>query len=293
VDFYVYVHKKKTDGSVFYVGKGKGKRAWKKSCRNEWWKRIEEKHGRTVEIIARGLSEDEAFALEAKAIAAYGRDNLCNLTDGGEGGKSPSEDTRKKMSAAHKGKIVSEITKERHRVASTGRRHSEETKEKLRRINLGKVYGPKSEEVRRKISEAKKGQKFTDAHCAAISAAKVGKKKGPMPDYVKEALRLANTGRALSKETREKISKSNQGKRHTPETIKRMTEHNKRNNAARRKPILCSNGLLFEYSDDAEKWLRDNGKPAASRANIVSCCTGKLKTAYGFTWRYASKADLP
>ena len=51
MDFYVYVHKKKTNGEVFYVGKGSGKRAWSAFGRNSLWKRTADKYGWLVEIV--------------------------------------------------------------------------------------------------------------------------------------------------------------------------------------------------------------------------------------------------
>ena len=45
MDFYVYVHKKKSNGEVFYVGKGSGKRAWSSFGRNEIWQRTANKYG--------------------------------------------------------------------------------------------------------------------------------------------------------------------------------------------------------------------------------------------------------
>lgn len=102
--FYVYLHKKNTDKSVFYVGKGTGKRAWKKSQRSEYWKRIEKKHGRIVEILKNELNEQEAFDLEKETIKFYGRKNLCNLNDGGFGGINPSKETKIKMRLARIGK---------------------------------------------------------------------------------------------------------------------------------------------------------------------------------------------
>lgn len=88
-EFYVYIHRKKSNNDVFYVGKGKGKRAYDTSSRSEYWKRVYLKHGRIVEIIESGLSECDAFELEKEMIIFY-RNNgykLANLTDGGEGAK--------------------------------------------------------------------------------------------------------------------------------------------------------------------------------------------------------------
>ena len=132
MDFYVYVHKKKTTGEVFYVGKGTGKRAYHKTKRSKFWKNIVEKHGYVVEFIEVGLQEWYAFELEQNLIAYYGRRDLeegclVNATEGGEGSAGhlwtadmkewrsqktkeqfSSAEMRKKASDAKKGKRLSE-----------------------------------------------------------------------------------------------------------------------------------------------------------------------------------------
>lgn len=109
----VYVHKKSTDGSIFYVGKGKGKkRAYAKSSRTELWKRTEAKHGRTVHIVFDGLSNEDACALESLIILQIERKNLVNFTNGGEGapGRAVSEKTREAVRLKNKGKPPSRQT---------------------------------------------------------------------------------------------------------------------------------------------------------------------------------------
>lgn len=287
MEFYVYAHRRNDTGKIFYIGKGCGKRAWKKSCRSDWWKRIEAKHGRSVEIISRRLPESDAFELEHLIIEEIGIGNLCNLRGGGLGGISPSDETRKKMSAAQKGRKHSPESIEKMRIRSAGFRHSEETKKKLSEINRGRTGSRHTPESRAAISRAKKGQIRTPEHCAAISEAKKGVSNGPMRDKLRAILLAAHTGRKHSEESKRKMSEASTGKKHAPEVIARMTESNQRLNAARRKPITCSNGMTFDFSGSAEEWLRSSGYPSAGRANIVSCCTGKLKTAYGLTWQYA------
>jgi hypothetical protein len=285
--FYVYLHRRLDNGQVFYIGKGCGKRAWKKSTRSEWWKRIEAKHGRSVEIHTEGLSEREAYELEKRLIDEHTGSILCNMRSGGLGGTQASDETRSKMSASHTGKFVSVETREKMRIASTGRVCSEETKAKLRAANLGKPGRKVSEETKAKISAAKKGLIRSEAHSRAISEAKKGKKLGPMSESAKESLRIANIGKRHSEESKRKISAANKGRIMTPEAISNMTNANRISNAARRKIVLCSNGHRFTHAAHAERWLRENGFPAASRTNISSCCSGRLKTAYGFTWQFA------
>lgn len=287
MEFYVYAHRRKTDGKIFYIGKGCGKRAWKKSTRSEWWKRIEAKHGRTVEILWRGENEEEAFAKEAEIVATIGLENLCNLRDGGEGGYRPTQEVREKMSRARLGKKVSPETREKHRLASLGRRHSEETKAKLRAVNIGKTGVRHSEETKEKLRQINLGKKMSPEACAKLSVAKKGKPKPPVSEETKEKLRLANIGRRHSDEAKQKVAEANRGRKHTPEQLAKLTANNQRLNAARRRPIACSNGMIFEFSGAAEAWLRENGFPTAGRSNIVSCCTGRLKRAYGFEWSFA------
>jgi len=84
-DFYVYEHRRKSDGRTFYVGKGRGRRAWDFHHRHTYWKRIAAKDGVDVVLLYEGLTERSSLDLEKQIISAYGRDGLCNLTDGGEG----------------------------------------------------------------------------------------------------------------------------------------------------------------------------------------------------------------
>lgn len=98
--FCVYVHRKESDGSIFYVGKGLIKRSSTTKGRSKYWHRVYEKHGRTVEIIKASMIESDAFELESFLISEIGRANLCNLTDGGEGcsGRIMSESQKLKAS---------------------------------------------------------------------------------------------------------------------------------------------------------------------------------------------------
>jgi len=92
-DFYVYLHRKATDGTVFYVGKGMGDRYRCTSRTNKHWQNIAMKHGVLVEILMDGLQEWYAYELENTIISYYGREDekkgcLANHDNGGFGGKA-------------------------------------------------------------------------------------------------------------------------------------------------------------------------------------------------------------
>ena len=129
--FYVYAYIRQRNspignaGTPYYIGKGKDDRAW-------------EKHGKTpvpkdisrIIIIDHNLTEEEAFTLEVKMIADYGRvDNntgiLRNRTDGGEGasGAIRTDAHKLQISKANKGKTFSDATKLLMSKAKKGRIH--------------------------------------------------------------------------------------------------------------------------------------------------------------------------
>lgn len=145
-NFYVYVHKKQDTGEVFYVGKGNRGRATRLDSRSPHWLSIVARHGFTVDFIKKGLPEACALTLERLAIAGYGRDRLCNKTDGGGGSWGYLHDpkTIAKMSERRKGikaitaPEVEQARREKLRQARLGKTTSQAHKEACRRAQLGK-----------------------------------------------------------------------------------------------------------------------------------------------------------
>lgn len=102
--FYVYEHWRLDRDECFYVGKGMKNRAYKMRDRNAHHRSImaklsREGSGMEVRMVATGLTEDEAFALEIERIAFWreaGAD-LANQTHGGEGVSGLPAYNRKKV----------------------------------------------------------------------------------------------------------------------------------------------------------------------------------------------------
>ena len=86
--YYVYVHRKMTNGEIFYVGKGRGDRGWKHYKRNNMWFGTARKYGVAVEIVFDNLTETQALDIEGDYIEFFGRrfDNTGCLTNFSEYG---------------------------------------------------------------------------------------------------------------------------------------------------------------------------------------------------------------
>ena len=168
--FYVYLHKRATDGSVFYVGKGSGRRAWSNK-RSEHWRRIVNKSGLVVEIVQFGMREWWAFEFERDLIFYYGRDTLCNATDGGEGlsGYKFTDDHKLKIGNYHKGKKKLPHVIEALRQANIGRKLPKEHREKLSKIHSGRKH---TEEHIKKAAASRMGKSHTEQGKQNIRASK-------------------------------------------------------------------------------------------------------------------------
>ena len=157
--YYTYAYLRE-DATPYYVGKGKGSRAFKKG-RNEI---KPPKNKRRILILKQNLTEEEAFRHEIYMIDVFGRKDLGtgilhNRTNGGDGssGVIVNEASRRKNSESKigeknfmYGKIHTEETKlkmsNNHWIVNGGihpllnKSHTEETKHKISKSMGKKCY---------------------------------------------------------------------------------------------------------------------------------------------------------
>lgn len=145
------------DGTPYYSGKGKGRRAWEKSHNVN----LPADQSRIV-ITHWGLTELWAFAIERRHIRWYGRkDNetgiLRNLTDGGEGSEGSVPWNKGGTHKPESCKLMSE--------KATGRKQSAETIAN----RIAKNTGKKRTSEQRKRLGRKKGSPLSAEHKLALS----------------------------------------------------------------------------------------------------------------------------
>jgi hypothetical protein len=255
-DFYVYLHRRATDGCVFYVGKGAGRRAWQKTSRNKHWKNIVKKHGLTVEIFQSGLQEWAAFEFECDLIALYGRQNLCNLTDGGEGpsGVKWNYEKRKKASKTMSCLWLDQNYRQKMAVALKNPERTKKISASASERWANDEYKKKTIESMLKKNKEKEIREKKSNYWSNLWADEEFKAK-----------------RTLA------INKANK----QPERAKKIAK-------ALQKTIVCIDcGKSFDGLKGAVDWLKQIGNAKADTGSLSKACNGKLKTAYGYTWAYA------
>ena len=192
MEYYTYAYLRE-DGTPYYIGKGKDKRAYKRE-KNDI---KPPKDKSRIIYLKQNLTEEQAFRHEVYMIAMFGRKDLGtgilhNRTNGGDGvsGAVVSDETKRKISETRKGITHSEESRRKMSEAHKGKTHSEESRRKISETRKGKTL---SEETKRKLSEVRKGKTFSEEH--------------------KRKLSESQKGKTLSEETKRKLSEVRKGRK--------------------------------------------------------------------------------
>ena len=152
--YYVYAYLRKSTLTPYYIGKGKGSRAWAKDHNV-----LVPNDPTRIVIVEANLTDTGACAIERRLIEWYGRKDLGtgilrNLTDGGNGTA---------------GRVHTDQTKKLIGEANSRRVWTEESKEKLRTFNKSK---PQLLESNLKRSQTLKGRKVPLTYVSCICCKK-------------------------------------------------------------------------------------------------------------------------
>lgn len=278
--FYVYVHRRKTDGRIFYVGKGNGYRCSTTNGRNKYWHRVAKKHGWTWEKPYQNLTESCAHMIEKMLIYAL-RHQLTNVTDGGEGvcGLVHTEETKRKMVANRKPGWIPHLA---------GKKMPQETKDKLRIAHLGKRQSPEHAAKSRVSKLGKSQPQSARDFISKLKSKPVISSNGEIFPSATEAARALSIRLGLSC-SQGNISMVANGLRENAYGLSWSYDVTTTPcfcpTKYREKSIICNeNGMVFHSVQAAKEWVISWRGSAHNQCISQSARDGG--SAYGFHWRY-------
>lgn len=195
---FIYVLKCPVTEQIRYVGKTrdpiKRRSSHLRDCRNKnhrtnWIRSLLDKNLKPIFQVIDEVEESVWPQWEVAYIQFFRESgfNLVNGNAGGEGGGTPSSETRAKMSAsasARRHLPLSEAHKRAIGMGNKGKKRSEETCAKLSAAHKGKP-------------SPKRGVKSSVETCRRISLSQTGKKRGPMSEENRAKMRIAHNLRWL------------------------------------------------------------------------------------------------
>lgn len=185
--YYVYVLEILETNEIFYCGKGKGRRCHEHSFRyknkDKQYLRVYKKINKILQdgltfrprIVFWTDNEEEAYAKEIELIKIIGRENLTNLTDGGDGSSfvKHTEETKKRIGDINRGRKHTPETIELMRKVHTGIFPTEEDKIKTKEgMKNSGAYQRTRQEARERMSRRVRRLDTGEEFDSVITAAK-------------------------------------------------------------------------------------------------------------------------
>ena len=158
--------------------------------------------------------------------------------------------------------------------------HSEYVRKKISQSNAGvnnPNYGNKwTDEMKEKVSKLKKGITLEE---------RIGKEKS---DFVKEKMRQSQIGRKHPDEVKEKIRQHNIGEKNPAYG---MGDRQKGEKNPMFGKISTQRKVVLQFDKDGNfikkyEFLSMVKEDGFSVGNVSSAASGKMKSAYGFIWKY-------
>lgn len=174
-DKVVYLHRRATDGVVFYIGMGSHRRARAGYTRSPQWHAVADMCGFSVEIVADGLTMTEALTREIEEIAKYDLRTLANQNTGGGGCQRHTEATRRKLSencSMKRPEVAKKVADQMRGRKRPGLKISPAALDALRRAQQARIGTKHSAETLAKMSVSQKGRRKTADQAKKISETK-------------------------------------------------------------------------------------------------------------------------
>lgn len=293
--FYVYLHRRATDGRVFYVGKGKGRRAWDVALkgRSILWRSCALKNGVAVEICQDGMSEDQAFLLEMWLIAKFRHEFsvIYNITDGGDGATGHVPVNSRAVVCSNgltfmtTGKAAKWMVDNGFPDATTGAISN--AARGISKSSFGYSWWYEGDEPVEYICQSSR-RRISLGRPVCCSNGMI------FQSSVEAAAWVKSTG--VMRVSRQSISNAANGVTSSScgfswwfvgDEPKEYNHPSKGMIDRTSRPVICSNGNAFTSNREAARWLRKNGWPNASDGKISAAANGKRRSAYGFLWSFS------
>jgi len=296
--FYVYEHWRPDTGTVFYVGKGKERRAWDSlQGRNRWHKAIQ-KHLVSlglefeVRIVVDGLTEREAFAEEIRRIAEHrlAGAKLCNLSDGGEGpsGRKHTEEWKAENSRRMKGRKVSEETKKKISDAHKGKQWAlgyKKTPEQIEKTRIAQLGRKKSQSEIENMSAAQK-RRLSDPAAREVLSVRAQERFSDPGEREKTS---RTTREACAKPEVRAVFSENARRRWglipgVPEHPEAAAQRKKFAEKYGKKVVCHQNGMVFTSIKEAANHI------GASESGVALVVKKKRNSVFGYTFSFVEEA---